>query len=429
MNTSPAADPITLRTWLAFLVGRRTAIESLADSRAMLGVGALFVLSAGLAREYDGEDLLAEPWYLLIPFAASLASSLILFAWIHCILNTDGRSFFDRYRRLLTLFWATAPLAWLYATPVERFLPPEGGMMVNVWLLAIVASWRVVLMIRVVHVLTGASHLAATMMVMLYADAIVLAIMFLSPWPIIDVMGGIRLGPSARVVLDAKLTVMFWGVVTLPVWFFGSGVAISKRKDTWRWQDDVVNRVRRASIALWSLAVASVAAWCAVLPVTQPEQQLRRQAEALLTSGDVEGGLALLAAHPRDAFPPHWELPPQLGWKHERPPLLDVLDVLVRDRSPDWVREQYVAKLKEYRGHYHRWGFEREDHPIEDLERVLHILESLPETPDILAAENGLYEALHFARTNHPNHAERIRKVMVLAESSDEFRRERRGNP
>jgi len=35
-------------------------------------------LLPAFAREYDGEDLLHEPWHLLLPLVASLATSFIL---------------------------------------------------------------------------------------------------------------------------------------------------------------------------------------------------------------------------------------------------------------------------------------------------------------------------------------------------------------
>src|ERR1700751_1245326 len=116
-----------LVTLLRFLIGDRAAILQLAGSRWTLLIGLLFVLSAGFAREYDGEDLLHEPWHLLLPMAASLVSSFLLY----CILygfstfnRQDGPSFFAGYRSFLSLFWLTAPLAWLYAIPYERFLDP-----------------------------------------------------------------------------------------------------------------------------------------------------------------------------------------------------------------------------------------------------------------------------------------------------------------
>jgi len=56
-------------TLLRYLIGDRKAILAIAGSRHSLWIGFLFVLSAGLAREYDGEDLLHEPWHALIPLA------------------------------------------------------------------------------------------------------------------------------------------------------------------------------------------------------------------------------------------------------------------------------------------------------------------------------------------------------------------------
>ena len=48
-----------------YLIGSRRAILDIASSRWSLLIGAIFVLSAGFAREYDGEDLIGEPWHAL----------------------------------------------------------------------------------------------------------------------------------------------------------------------------------------------------------------------------------------------------------------------------------------------------------------------------------------------------------------------------
>src|SRR5206468_2426101 len=99
-----------------------------------------FVLSAGLAREYDGEDLLAEPWHLAIPLGASLASSFLLFAVAYVVAVFRGapcEPFYGRYLYFLGLFWMTAPLAWLYAIPYERFLSPVGAVQANLLTLGV----------------------------------------------------------------------------------------------------------------------------------------------------------------------------------------------------------------------------------------------------------------------------------------------------
>ncbi len=70
---------MNLSTILRFLSGRRDAIERIAACPRAVFVGLLFVLSAGLAREYDAEDLLAEPHHVFVPLAASLATSFGLY--------------------------------------------------------------------------------------------------------------------------------------------------------------------------------------------------------------------------------------------------------------------------------------------------------------------------------------------------------------
>ena len=136
-----------LSTLFRFLVGHRDAILELAASRWTILIGAIFVVSAGFAREYDGEDLIHEPWHALRPLGASLASGTTLFLLVHgavmlCSRKADakppgiGRS----YVIFLGLFWMTAPMAWLYAIPYERFMSPVDAIGVNLWTLALVAA-------------------------------------------------------------------------------------------------------------------------------------------------------------------------------------------------------------------------------------------------------------------------------------------------
>src|SRR4051812_18868184 len=118
---------MSLRTLLLYLIGDRQAILDIAADRRALHIGFLFVLSAGLAREYDGEDLVHEPWYLLIPLVASIGSSFVLYAFTYgvaCMKQVQGPTFARGYLSFLGLFWMTAPLAWLYGVPYERFLSP-----------------------------------------------------------------------------------------------------------------------------------------------------------------------------------------------------------------------------------------------------------------------------------------------------------------
>src|SRR6266481_654320 len=158
-----------IRTWLRYLIGDRQAILEIAQDRRALGLGLLFVLSAGLAREYDGEDLLQEPWHVVLPVAASLVTSFLLFCLTYAPAKEGEEprpSFLRAYGMFLGVFWMTAPLAWLYGIPYERFLPALGATRANLITLGIVSVWRVVLMMRVVSVLMAYHWAIAALLVL-----------------------------------------------------------------------------------------------------------------------------------------------------------------------------------------------------------------------------------------------------------------------
>jgi len=108
------AQLTTFGTWLRFMLGQSDAIDSVAKSQYALWVGLLFVLSAGLAREYDGEYLAREPWHLLLPLAASLATSFVLYAIVylaaHCHSVTKlGFWIRSKRRRPIWRCWRSCP--------------------------------------------------------------------------------------------------------------------------------------------------------------------------------------------------------------------------------------------------------------------------------------------------------------------------------
>src|SRR5688572_9882644 len=146
-------SPLTI---VQYLVGSRTAIERIAACRQAPWLGLLFVFSAALAREYDGRDLLHEPWHLLLPLVASLATSFLLYLLLRVVgwfRGAGWKPFFAGYWSFLGLYWMTAPLALLYAIPVERFFDAADATRANLVLLGIVSLWRVLLITRVASVL------------------------------------------------------------------------------------------------------------------------------------------------------------------------------------------------------------------------------------------------------------------------------------
>jgi hypothetical protein len=372
-----------ITTLLRYLIGDRQAILDIAASRKALWVGLLFVISAGFAREYDGEDLQREPWHVLIPLAASVVSSFLLFVvtfWR--VIDTDPQrpGFLSAYRSFLTLFWMTAPLAWLYAIPYERFLSPYEAVSANLWTLGLVAVWRVALMVRVVSVLMGYRVLSAFFLVMLFADAVTFLAAWLTPRPVFAIMGGVRLTESELLIRGLTHCLMGLGVCSFPVWFFGAILCAAKDRPAWQVPPDARDGDATPTSALWGPAAASVMFWPLVLPWTQPEQVLRGQVERDLRAGRIAEALVTMSDHPQSDFPPHWDPPPRVGYGESAPPIIDVVEAMLDPPAADWVQAIYVEKLRQYLGDryfmYHLRGGE--------ARRILNLTPRLPDGPALI---------------------------------------------
>src|SRR5439155_21126185 len=139
---------------LHFFLGDADTIRRLAANPWTLAVGAVLVLSAGLARNYDTHDLRRQWWRLLLPFAASTAAATVLFFGVAALIHL-GAPLVPLGWGILGLFWLTAPLAWLYGLPFERYLPPARVFRARLAALGVVSVCRVAVMTRCVSVLCG----------------------------------------------------------------------------------------------------------------------------------------------------------------------------------------------------------------------------------------------------------------------------------
>lgn len=371
------AIPMTPATLLRYLFGQRSAIQQVAEDPRSLWIGLAFVMSAAFAREYDREDLLNEPWHLAIPLVASLAASLAIFAalWFELGNPSSPIGYWDRYRTFLSLFWMTAPLAWLYAIPYEQFLDPIDALRANLWTLALVALWRVVLLIRAVQVWLKLDWRAAPV-VLLCADALAMAAVMFLPWPIIEVMGGMKPPADSHILGRAKILVLVVGVPSFLVLF---GLSTYWRPALGPDEPEASAPSTRRPV--WSLAVLAalaIAAGCAVLPWTQPPQQLRRQVERTMAGGEVHEALVILSAHPRESFPPDWNVPPVWVPGEPRGPFLDAVEASQAGEGPGWAREVYLARFTNYLTSY-AFVYGAEDETLVRMARVV------ARTPEVLA--------------------------------------------
>lgn len=379
------ARPAGPGTLLRFLIGDPDAIHAIATAPGTLATGLVFVLTAGLAREYDGQDLLHEPWHALGPIPASLAASLLLavlvFMGVETRAGTEKPPSFARfYAAFLRCFWATAPLAWAYAVPWERLLGPAEAMEANLWTLGAVAAWRVILITRVVSVLTGAGFAAGLLLVMLFADVLAIALIQLLPFPIIDVMGGVRLSPARQVLKGTAFLTGFFGCLSAPLWLGGTIVVLAKRVPAWRAAPLEPSAVPCRGLA--ALAVASLVFFSALLPFAQPEQLRRRAVERLFEKGDARAALAELSRlEPRD-FPPHWQPPDGRS-------LLETLEAVLADAGvAPWVRARYAARLGERLDP--GAGFRWRDLSLDELARLVSVVEKLADPQLARSAAQGL---------------------------------------
>ena len=336
-----------------YLLGSRPAILALAANRWTPLVGVLLCLSAGLARSYDGEDLLHEPWHLLRPLGAAVVGATLLF-----FLLRDGKApeageeappreppVREAWPAFLGLYLMTAPIAWLYAVPFKRFLDPLAAAKANLWLLGFVAAWRVLLLTRVAAVLWGRSFLGSFFSVMLFCDVVVLVVLIFFNAPVISVMGGLRLEEREALVNGVKLNVIVWGLLSLLVWVIGhfefgrtriSRPAFPPRLKT------------PAPMAAFALAALSVLAWLPVLPFTQPEQLARTRVERLVAAGDGSAAVAFLSARTPADFPPGWSPPPHRWFRYhpDHEGLLNPIDLAIAEGgAAPWVAALYMDRL------------------------------------------------------------------------------------
>jgi hypothetical protein len=398
-----------IRTLVLYLFGHRPSIETIIQSRSAIWIGLLFVLSAGFAREYDGEDLLHEPWHLFLPLGASLLTSFLLFALLTVAFgqviapDSSGTDNWSKYLSFLGLYWMTAPLAWLYAIPVEEFLSPADSVRANLSFLGIVSLWRVVLITRAASIFFNRSFAATFFLVMFFANTVAMAVFWFTPLPIISVMGGIRLTESEAVLLSVGIMLRFFGTVTWPIWLVGAVVAKYRSKPLSPILEARVVRTD-SSIGLWSLAALSLLVWIPVLPQTQPKQIHRRQAEQLLSASQISDAISYMSEHQRADFPRHWDPPPRFGLGNFKPAIDLVLAESEAPSTATWVRdlfrEKYMLQLDAEAYDLSRRAILLSELDEKRLAKYVEIVKELPFGPAL--ARRHLPEIEHGFRESPP---------------------------
>lgn len=385
--------------FLKYFFGGRAAILKVAQWRGGIWAGIFLVLLTGIARNYDQTFIPENPVMWLF---GPLLFSFISGSWLYIVLygcfarreiaDADGvkPNFWSGWRLFMGLFWITAPIAWLYAIPVERFFDSVTAAKLNITLLAVVSLWRVLLMTRVMQVVTSANFLMALVWV-LFAAALEVCVVFFFGGGfakrIMSSMGGMRNSPEEEILYSAMSTVFGVAFWTVPI-----ALVIA-----------LLWRTRRVLTALptsqpgrmpwWTLAGLAMF-WVSVSIVPQRELANSVAVENLVTGGKSRAALDYLAARQPADFAPARTLPPkpyERDFFEELPACFGV----VRSDDPAWVRAHLMRRLDQMLLHFGpRWSRNKSLASIPPEEQIEHIADGLgwfgPDAGAMLKLLDGL---------------------------------------
>ncbi|MFO0841703.1 MAG: hypothetical protein U0797_04775 [Gemmataceae bacterium] len=252
--------------------------------------------------------------------------------------------------------------------------------------------WRVALMARVLMVIGGYRLFSAVCVVMLFADTLALVLVRTLPFPLIDIMGGVRLSERDALMKDVAGHVAGLGCCSMIVWL--GGVIAAHRLGRPMWKATTPNR---GVGWLPLLALASLLVWPFVLPVTQPPQARRRVVENLFAQGRVAEALAEMSLHDPSDYPPGWDPPPRfVDLTHRNIDFPALIEAIADEEPADWVRESYLRRLPHIFGGHH--------YPEDaEVQRVADALKRIPGGTDTLD---------HIGPEHAAWFGERLRKAM-----------------
>lgn len=337
MNETPR---IKIQTVGKFLIGDREAILTIASGRGVIFLAFLLIVSAGLARNYDHHLLLKEPLWIGGPLAMSLFSALFIFPFVKMFGRLkSGDSNFTAFFRC---FLMTAPLAWFYGFPIERFAGPLPSTVFNFGVLMIVSFWRLGLMIRVISVLYGFTLGRAFVAIALPASMEMFVATLFKGMNIVGIMGGMRLSEADLFLLNATSGVTMGSVVLFVVAIVVGFASKPGNVRSWETQEPE----RKISGRTWLAAFGVIFTWLTV--AINPQRKLTTQDEfhRLIRGERYEDAAAFLKERTARDFPEHQEFIPGKSYWRRAPMAMDLL--VYHDDWPVWFREMLIADVKSW---------------------------------------------------------------------------------
>lgn len=415
--------------WLRYLIGEGRAIRELAENRATLWTGIGLVILTSIARNYDQTFIAEKPFLWLF---GSLLFSVISGTWLYLVLygwfvrrattDADGKKpeFWSRWRCFIGLFWMTAPVAWLYAIPVERFLDSVSAAKANLTILGIVSLWRVLLITRVIQFLTRARFYAVLLWVLFAAAMEILVVFFFGgafAKAIMSGMGGMRNSPEETLMVNALGTVFVGAFWSAPVFLM-----IALMVGSYQSADDIPAPIKSRGGFGGLLIAASI--WMAVAVFPQIEVSRNARLESMFAEAKYADAMNYLSERQPTDFSPARVLAPN-AFEPEIFTELPACFGLVQTNTPAWVRGHLMLRLDQMVSHYaQHWYRHKSIARLPRDEQVDYVANGIrrygPEAVEMLELVNGLAripEGNEWMRTN-AIFLEGIEKACVEASDS-----------
>ena len=170
--------------------------------RGYLLYGLLITWLCGVGRYWDNPR--AELWQY---WGLGSLAYVVLLAAVLWLIAAPLKPRHWQYRNVLLFVTLTSLPALLYAIPVERFMPLAVAQTVNVWFLAVVASWRVAMLAYFLFRVAGLSGLQVVVASLLPLTLIVTALSLLNLEHVVfNIMAGIS--ASEKTANDAAYSIL-----------------------------------------------------------------------------------------------------------------------------------------------------------------------------------------------------------------------------
>ena len=201
--TQPTLSVATvLSDALRVLTFQRPSTAIASHWKAYLAFGLLVTWLAGIGRYWDNPR--AQLWQYLGLGSVVYVFCLAFLLWL-LILPIKPKLW--SYKNVLVFVTLTAPPALLYAIPVERFMSLDAAQSVNAWFLAIVAVWRVAMLVWFLRKFAGLPSLSIVIAALLPLALIVVTLSALNLEHVaFDIMAGIR--PEQRSGNDLSFNIV-----------------------------------------------------------------------------------------------------------------------------------------------------------------------------------------------------------------------------